>query len=127
MKTIYIAGPMTGYPRYNYPAFDEAERHLRELGWNVANPAAMSRAVGFDETKDTPTKEFMDWAIRADVEAVLNANAICMLPGWQDSRGATAEKELAHWRGIPVYFWPRVIPWPEVRPHKSDVTPSKTT
>jgi hypothetical protein len=108
MKTIYIAGPMTGYPRYNYPAFDEAERHLRELGWNVANPAAMSRAVGFDETKDTPTKEFMDWAIRADVEAVLNADALCVLPGWKESRGAKAEAALAVWRDIPIFGWPHV-------------------
>lgn len=108
MKTIYIAGPMTGYPRYNYPAFDEAERHLRELGWGVYNPAALSREAGFDETKDTPTKEFMENAIRTDVECVLEADALCVLPGWKESRGANAEAALALWRDIPVFAWPDV-------------------
>lgn len=108
MKRIYIAGPMTGYPRYNYPAFDEAERHLRELGWRVFNPAALSREAGFDETKDTPTKEFMELAIRMDLDCVLKADALCVLPGWKESRGATAEAALAVWRDIPIFEWPHV-------------------
>ena len=39
LQTIYIAGPMTGLPECNYPAFHEAARRLRLLGYEVLNPA----------------------------------------------------------------------------------------
>ncbi len=50
--TIYIAGPMSGYPQYNFPAFDEARDELRENGWQVVSPADMDREHGLDPTKN---------------------------------------------------------------------------
>jgi hypothetical protein len=32
MKRIYIAGPMTGLPEFNYPAFNAEAQRLRGLG-----------------------------------------------------------------------------------------------
>ena len=29
---LYLAGPMTGRPEYNYPAFHAVARHLRSMG-----------------------------------------------------------------------------------------------
>ena len=33
---IYIAGPMTGYPNFNFDAFNEAAAILRDAGWTVS-------------------------------------------------------------------------------------------
>lgn len=104
MPRIYIAGPMTGYPLWNFPAFDEAERHLRSLGWEVLNPATISRQLGFDEHAGIePTPEYMGKAMRADIEAVLSADAIFLLPNWTASKGARAEHALAEWRGLRIF------------------------
>ena len=37
MKRIYIAGPMTGLPDFNYPAFNAAAARMRALGFEVEN------------------------------------------------------------------------------------------
>ena len=38
-RRIYVAGPMTGLPELNYPAFNAAADRLRARGWHVENPA----------------------------------------------------------------------------------------
>jgi len=104
---IYIAGPMSGIPQYNFPAFDEASESLEKEGWIVINPAEMDREVGFDPDVDTVTQQFLDAAMVRDVDAIMHrATAMAMLPGWERSRGALAEKALAEWKRIPVYRWP---------------------
>jgi len=45
MPSIYIAGPMTGYPEFNFPAFDAARDYL-ERDWNVISPASVSTIKG---------------------------------------------------------------------------------
>lgn len=86
---LYIAGPMSGYPEFNYPAFREAETRLRGLGYDVLNPA--------DNKAD-------DWVgyMRAGLRQVIDADAIAVLPDWQCSRGARIEVELACSLGLPV-------------------------
>ena len=39
LPRLYVAGPMTGLPDYNYPAFDGAAALLAERGYPVENPA----------------------------------------------------------------------------------------
>jgi hypothetical protein len=107
MKTVYVAGPMRNYPLFNFPAFDEAEARLRAAGWNVISPAAMDRTLGFDEHQGHLDGFDMDAAVRRDIDAILslspvNEDAVAMLPGWERSRGARAEKALAEWRGLAV-------------------------
>jgi len=102
-NTIYIAGPMRGYPRFNFDAFMEAEARLKEQGWHVLNPAAVDLSEGFDPDTAVVTSEMMAIFIKRDLEMVQQADAIALLPLYQDSAGATAELALAVWRGIPVY------------------------
>lgn len=39
---LYLAGPMTGMPDSNYPAFHHAADQLRDMGYLVENPAECS-------------------------------------------------------------------------------------
>lgn len=116
MPSIYIAGPMTGYPDYNFPAFDEARDHL-ERDWNVISPADLDRAVGFEPTHEV-TPEFLRDAMRRDINAIMAVDALYALKGWEQSKGASAEVALAKWRGIPVHY--EEVPTATVAPVGTD-------
>jgi len=103
MPSIYIAGPMAGKPLYNFPAFDAAAAQLARDGWTPINPAQLDRDAGFDPERDPVTPEFLKEAMKRDLLALLEADALALLPGWPKSKGALAEKAVAQWRGIPIY------------------------
>lgn len=89
---IYIAGPMTGYPNWNFPAFDAAAKQIREAGFEAASPAEL-----FDHT-DRPWLFYM----RAALTQMLTCDAVFALRGWRASRGAAIEIELARQLGLAV-------------------------
>lgn len=110
IKTIYIAGPMRGYPKFNFDAFHSAERMLSAFyHLDVLNPARIDEEDGFDPNNDEVTDAMMEKFIRRDFECIMRADAIALLPGWEKSKGATAEHGLARWRGIPCYLLPTMI------------------
>ena len=92
-KRIYIAGPMTGLPDHNFPAFHAAAERLRQAGWETVNPAE-----NFDGRTDLPRETYL----RADIELLATCDAVAMLPGWEDSRGAKLEYLLAWELNMPV-------------------------
>lgn len=98
---IYIAGPMRGYPKYNFPAFMDAERQLLSAGHRVFNPARRDiDEDGFDPEKD-PARPFIEY-MRHDLPEVLKADALVMLPGWRKSKGACLEAHVAIQCDIPL-------------------------
>ncbi len=103
-KSVYIAGPMSGYPEFNFPAFFEAEKYLTALGYKVFNPANKEQEKGTTEAKsfasgDTVNLVKEGWDYRGafawDCEKVIYGDAIYMLPGWEYSPGACAEHAIA--------------------------------
>jgi hypothetical protein len=109
MKAIYIAGPMTGKPYCNFPSFDNAARRLAKAGWFPVSPADLDREAGFTDPDDgivypVLSKQFVREAMARDLHALLEVDAIYMLHGWKDSRGAKAEHQIALWRGIEVKY-----------------------
>lgn len=92
---IYLAGPMAGYPDRNYPAFHNAARMLRSLGFEVYNPAeyeANERFRGKEDRSEFPLRE----AFTEYTNYILNrAEIIALLPGHERSVGASAELALA--------------------------------
>jgi len=92
-KRIYIAGPMTGLAEHNFPAFHAAADRLRQAGWDAVNPAE-----NFGGRTDLPRESYL----RADVALLVGCDAVAMLPGWEDSRGAKLEYLLARELGLLV-------------------------
>jgi hypothetical protein len=90
---VYIAGPMTGLPDYNYPAFHAAAKRLREQGHEVENPA---ESFGGDQS--LPWQRYL----RSAIIQVCICDAVAVLPGWQQSKGATLETHIARSLGMPV-------------------------
>lgn len=96
IKTLYIAGPMTGLPDYNRPAFHEAAQALRAAGFTVLNPAETSLPPGADSWADY---------MRAGLAQVLAADGVALLPGWSQSRGAQLEQRVAVGLGLAGMPW----------------------
>lgn len=91
---IYLAGPMSSIPDYNYPAFNKAAKKLRAEGHFVGNPAELSPA-----TKDYRACLAVDLAW-----ITAHADAIALLPGWEHSRGARCEHALAQCLGLKFIY-----------------------
>jgi hypothetical protein len=112
--TCYIAGPMTGYPAFNYKKFDWARDELLGEGWNVVNPADLDRInIGIDFSamtgKEDLSKHIHAFA-RQDITALLCVDAVFCLGGWEKSTGATNEARIATMLGVPVWsFNDRVL------------------
>ena len=97
--TIYIAGPMTGRPNYNYDAFASAAAHLRGLGYTVASP----HEIDFGE--DTPGTQPYPVYIKGGLDLLLKCDSICLLPGWPKSKGAMLELNTAVAAGMTVLLY----------------------
>ncbi|WP_444654016.1 DUF4406 domain-containing protein [Citrobacter portucalensis] len=90
MSKIYIAGPMSGLPGFNRPAFHRAAAHIVRRGNVALNPAILPD--GLEQA------EYMDICL-----AMLRcADGIFMLDGWQQSAGAKAEYALAEKLGMDI-------------------------
>lgn len=92
MKRIYIAGPMSGLPGLNFDAFHAEAKRLRALGFDVVNPAEINA--------DT-TAQWAD-CMRADIRELMTCDAIQLLPGWENSRGATLERHIGQSLGMEI-------------------------
>ena len=90
MPKVYISGPMSGLPKYNYPAFYDAAMQLRLKGVEVVSPA--EGAV----TGDKCWSDYMRRAIKMLCDCDFNVR----LPGWCDSAGARLETQIADALGI---------------------------
>lgn len=99
MKRIYIAGPMTGLPDLNYPAFNAQAERLRGEGYHVENPA------------ENP--ECDSWAgyMRMAIAQLITCDEILLLPGYVLSKGAMLEIQIASALGLHfIPLEPEVLP-----------------
>lgn len=98
--TLYVAGPMTGLVDFNYPAFNTAAQQLRNAGYAVLNP------VDSKAENTTGESQTWEWYLRRALRMVTRADGIALLPGWEGSRGARLEVEVARELGM----WTRDLP-----------------
>lgn len=105
MRRIYLAGPMTGLPDLNYPAFAERTAALRSLGYDVVSPA---------ETADVPEPAALSWEewMRRDIKLLVECEGVACLPDWERSRGASLEVHIARALGMDVMCAHALTPLP---------------
>lgn len=90
---VYISGPISGLPFEQVERdFNEAEIRLLEQGHEVINPLNNGLPL------DSPWLAHMI----VDIRLLLDCNAIYMLKGWKESKGATIEYNLAKELGFAI-------------------------
>lgn len=113
MSKYYIAGPMTGIPQFNFPAFFDAAKDLRGRGYEIVSPAEMDMEIGVTalDSKDGKLSEgktddgytFGDFLAR-DVKVIADkVDGVVTLPGWENSKGARLEVYVALISNKPVF------------------------
>ncbi len=85
---------MSGYKDNNHPLFYEVAKKWRDCGWSVFCPAENNNGL--------PQSSYRH-AMKDDLIEVLNSDAIALLPGWLESRGARLEVDLG--KLIDCYFY----------------------
>ena len=109
---VYLAGPMTGHAQHNFPIFDHVAAKLEAQGYEVYNPAELTRAqyLSVDNFLSRPEEEQLasarEYLAKELAWICRYADAICLLPGWENSFGARAEHEAARAVKIKVLFIP---------------------
>ena len=107
MTRVYIAGPYTsrdGQPRdTNVRIAAAIARSLWKMGCAVICPHL--NTYGFESMYDTEREAFAAFLV-GDFELISVCDAVVMIPGWELSRGASAEFVFAKYMKIPVYEWP---------------------
>lgn len=91
-RLFYLSGPMTGLKDYNFPAFEETKKTLEELGLYVLSPHEVS--------KQNSWEAYMKTALIR----LCYCTDMCMLPGWENSRGAKIEHTIAKELAMPIYY-----------------------
>lgn len=112
---IYVAGPMRGIPEFNFPAFNAAAAALRAAGHEVFNPAerdnerhgvdiSKGNAAGCEELAAKDHGFNLRVALAEDLAFICaHADAVFMLPGWLNSKGARAERAVGRALGLKIF------------------------
>jgi len=109
---LYLAGPMTGYKDFNFPAFHKAAAELRAAGHVVFSPAEKDiESYGVDLFKGEGSQKAIEGkfnlrgALAQDLEFIcLEADGIALMLGWERSKGANAENATAVAIGLKRIF-----------------------
>jgi len=105
MKLLYLAGPFSapeGDPdplhtvEQNILAASRIALEAARAGWMPVCPHKNS--AGFQHCPDIPAVFWYD----GDLELMKRCDAVLMLPGWRESKGAAVERAVAVAHGIPV-------------------------
>lgn len=99
-KMYYLSGPMSGLPEFNYPAFTITAQSLRGKGYEILSPHEI-------RVPDPNVIMSWDWYMKRALAMLLEADAIILLPGWTESRGARREFDIAVDLKMNLYLYDR--------------------
>lgn len=105
---VYISGPIAGHPDGNRSIFFKYEQAITAAGHTAVNPHNVSHehdgpCMGAEVPRslgEEPAEHRYGCYMRADLVALLECDAIVMLPGWGLSKGAKVEYDVAKILGI---------------------------
>jgi len=93
LKTVYLAGPVSGMKDDNKPLFQKMSRWLEREGYRVLCSAELPPGM--------VEEHYMDICF-----AMIRASDLLwILPGWEESEGTQAEYFYARKRKIPIQFF----------------------
>ena len=102
---IYLSGPMTGYVAFNRPMFDKVAAELREMDYFVIVPGEGETYDSVELAAQKVGRKKIEFYLSRDIDYIQEmADAVVVLPGWEDSAGAKLEVAVAQALGIPC-FW----------------------
>lgn len=88
---VYIAGPITGVENYEQ-TFKKEEVKLKTAGHTVFNPAEIGKRLEKTRPGEKISHEqYMNYLL----PYLLQADAVCMIDGWEESDGARLEHDVA--------------------------------
>jgi Domain of unknown function (DUF4406) len=99
--SVYIAGPMTGLPEFNFPAFAAVARELRAQGCDVVSPHEISIQADPSLAHGADAKLPYEFYLRNSP----GCDEVVLLPGWERSKGACLEREIAQALKMTVTEW----------------------
>lgn len=98
-KVGYICGKITGLPRSKYYSlFEEAEKKLVSMGYEVINPVKVIEDLGWE---DRDYNQIMDYLIHLLID---KCDFVFMLSNWTRSAGAIEERKAAISTGKKVFY-----------------------
>ena len=87
---LYLSGPMRGYEKFNFPAFEAAAKRLRAAAYEVVSPHELDLKDGFDFQE--PSGMELGRMLARDIVVAAECDGIALLSGWEQSEGARWEK-----------------------------------
>lgn len=100
-KMYYLAGPMTGYENYNYPAFDKTQGQLTNAGVLVSSPHTIPWP---QDVSVMDPEDLWRSMMKKAFYMLLACDGLILMRGWIASKGASAEYSLAASLKMPIYF-----------------------
>lgn len=101
-ENYYVAGPMSGYDEYNYPAFDKATGELRDSGIKVLSPHEVPWPRGHETMQSA---ELWTRMMEATNPLLQKSAGIILLKGWPASTGAGIELNFFLQRPKPLVYY----------------------
>lgn len=99
---LYIIGPVTGKQNDNRKTFDAAAARLEADGYAVDIP---HEYTNLGEDWNFCMRRSITAMLSIDHKGISFYDGVAMLDGWEESKGATLEKQVAEALGIPCRPW----------------------
>ena len=106
---IFLSGPMTGYPDYNFPFFNMVATTLKECGYDVVNPVDICKK--YKKEKVLSDKSVFNAMIEEQQKEERTCTDLLLLPGWELSKGVRLELKTAIEKDMHIYQWANVCNW----------------